>query len=163
MARYPYLVILGLGIGEECMPGDKQIVQRIATKAVIVNEQRQILILREATTYEEGTNVGRYQLPGGRLDLGESYTDGLKREIGEETGLTIEIGKPIYVGEWRPIIKGVQNHIIAIYFECKPLDRQVRLSDEHDDFKWVMPSEITQFDIIPPDDKVCLEYAASLN
>jgi 8-oxo-dGTP diphosphatase len=111
------------------MPSDP-IVQRIATKALIVNEKGQFLILREAKTYEEGTNIGRYQLPGGRLELGEAFTDGLKREVNEETGLKVEIGKPIYVGEWRPVIKGVQNQIVGIFFLCKPLSEDVRLSLE---------------------------------
>lgn len=144
------------------MTNDQQIVQRIATKALIVNDKGQILILREANTYEEGTNVGRYHLPGGRLNPGEAFTDGLKREVAEETGLEIEIGKPIYVGEWRPIIKGVQNQIVAIFFICKPLMSQVRLSEEHDDFQWVMPGDVSKFDIMSPEDKVFQEYVTSL-
>lgn len=76
------------------MPNDQQIVQRIATKALIVNYKGQMLILREASTYEEGTNVGRYHMPGGRLNPGEAFLEGLKREVDEETGLQIEIGEP---------------------------------------------------------------------
>jgi 8-oxo-dGTP diphosphatase len=144
------------------MSNDQQIVQRIATKALIVNEKGQCLILREANTYEEGTNVGRYHLPGGRLNLGEAFTDGLKREVDEEAGLEIEIGKPIYVGEWRPVIKGVQNQIVAIFFICKPLTSQVRLSEEHDDFQWVMPGDVSKFDIMSPENNVIQEYVTSL-
>src|SRR5476651_46059 len=121
------------------MPDNQQIIQRIATKALIINDKGQMLFLREASTYEEGTNIGRYHLPGGRLNPGEAFLDGLKREVDEETGLQVEIGKPIYVGEWRPVIKGVQNQIVAIFFMCKPLTENVRLSQEHDDYKWALP------------------------
>jgi 8-oxo-dGTP diphosphatase len=145
------------------MAEDQVIVQRIATKALIVNDKGQILILREASTYEEGTNVGRYHLPGGRLNLGEAFQDGLKREVDEESGLQIEIGKPIYVGEWRPVIKGVQNQIVAIFFICKPLTNKVRLSEEHDDYKWVPPDEIKKYDVMSPEDKVFEEYNKSLS
>ena len=144
------------------MSDDQAIVQRIATKALIVNDKGQVLILREASTYEEGTNVGRYHLPGGRLNPGEAFQDGLKREVDEESGLQIEIGKPIYVGEWRPVIKGVQNQIIAIFFVCKPLTSDVRLSEEHDDYKWVLPSDVKQYDIMSPEDKVFATYLESL-
>ena len=72
---------------------DNNIVQRIATKALIINEKSEILILREASSYEEGVRGGRYQLPGGRLNPGEAFLDGLKREVNEETGLKIDIGK----------------------------------------------------------------------
>lgn len=145
------------------MPDNQQIVQRIATKALIVNDKGQMLILREASTYEEGTNVGRYHLPGGRLNPGEAFLDGLKREVDEETGIQVEIGKPIYVGEWRPVIKGVQNQIVAIFFICNPLTENVRLSEEHDDFKWVLPDEVDNFDVMSPEDKVIEEYIKSLS
>lgn len=38
----------------------------VAAKAVVQNEEGKVLILREATTYEESTNVGKYDIPGGR-------------------------------------------------------------------------------------------------
>jgi len=144
------------------MTNNQQVVQRIATKALIVNNKGQILILREASTYEEGTNVGRYHMPGGRLNPGEAYLDGLMREVDEETGLRIEVGKPIYVGEWQPIIKGIQNQIIAIFFICKPLTENVQLSEEHDDFKWILPNEVEQYDVMSPEDKVIEEYIKSI-
>jgi 8-oxo-dGTP diphosphatase len=140
-----------------------QIVQRVATKALIVNEEGRILILREAKTYEEGTNIGRYHFPGGRLNPGEAFFDGLKREVDEETGLEIEIGKPIYVGEWRPIIKGVPNQIVAIFFICKPITSNIRLSEEHDDFQWVLPTEASNYDVMSPEDKVMEAYIDSLS
>ena len=140
------------------MSKDNNIVQRIATKALIINEKSEILILREASSYEEGVRGGRYQLPGGRLNPGEAFLDGLKREVNEETGLKIDIGKPIYVGEWRPIIKGVQNQIVAIYFICKAITTKVKLSNEHDDFKWVLQKDINKFDVVPPEDKLIQEF-----
>ena len=145
------------------MAKEQQILQRIATKALIVNDKGQFIILREADTYEEGTNTGRYHLPGGRLNIGEAFNDGLKREVHEETGIDIEIGKPIYVGEWRPTIKGVPHQIVAIFFICKPLATKVRLSEEHDDYQWIAPNEVSKFDIMSPEDKVIQEYVSSLN
>jgi 8-oxo-dGTP pyrophosphatase MutT (NUDIX family) len=144
------------------MSDNPQIVQRIATKALIVNDQGQLLILREASTYKEGTNVGRFHMPGGRLDPGEAFVDGLKREVSEETGLQIEIGRPIYVGEWHPVIKGVPHQIVAIFFVCKPLTSTVQLSDEHDDFTWILPEDAGNYDIMAPEDKVIEEYRKNL-
>jgi 8-oxo-dGTP diphosphatase len=145
------------------MPNDQPITQRIATKALIVDDKGRLLILREASTYQEGTNVGRYHFPGGRLNPGEAFLDGLTREVDEETGLKIEIGKPIYVGEWRPIINGVQNQIIAIFFICKAITKKVRLSEEHDNFVWIHPEETKNYDLMSPEDKVVEQYLASLN
>jgi len=129
------------------------IVQRIALKGVIVKDSK-ILILREAATYGDGTQRGRYHMPGGRLNIGENFEDGLRREIREETGLEVEIGQPIYVGEWRPIIKGLPNQIVGIFIVCKPRTTKVKLSSEHDDYKWIEPENAGQYDIMDPEDKV---------
>lgn len=134
------------------------IVQRIATKAVIVNADGEVLILREAQTYTDGTNIGRYHMPGGRIDPGEPFEDGLRREVIEETGLEIEIGKPLYVGEWYPVIHGVKHHIVAIFFTCTPKSEKITLSEEHDDYKWINPEDAGQYDLMTPEDKVVEAY-----
>lgn len=138
---------------------DQPVTQRIATKALIVNDNGQVLILREADTYEEGTNISRYGLPGGRIDPGEPFLEGLKREVYEETGLDIEVKNPLYVGEWWPVIKGNKNQIVAIFFVCKALNSNVKLSEEHDDFQWITPEQAADYDFMPPDDKVIKTYA----
>lgn len=131
--------------------------QRIACKAVIAKDGK-VLMLREASTYEEGTNIGRYHIPGGRINPGEPFLDGLTREIMEETGLKVEIGEPLFVGEWFPVIKGVQNQIVAMFFVCKPLSDDVKLSEEHDDYKWVTLEESSQLDVMDPEDKVLEKF-----
>src|SRR5258707_1775823 len=88
--------------------------QRIALKAIIINSAGKVLILREANTYQEGTNAGKYDVPGGRLEPGEVWSDGLIREVSEETGLKVELVKPIRVDECRPVINGVHNEIVGI-------------------------------------------------
>lgn len=133
---------------------------RVAAKAVIINSKGEVLLLREANTYKDGTNVGRYHFPGGRLDPGESYEDGLRREAKEETGLEVKPANPIYVGEWRPVIQGVPHQIIAIFTLCDTKSTDVNLSFEHDDFRWVNPKKY-DIDVMPPDDKVLETYANS--
>lgn len=129
-----------------------QIIQRIATKAVIVNSENKVLIVREASTYGDGTNHGRYHLPGGRLDPGEPFLMGLAREVREEVGLIVTIGPPVFVGEWSPVIKGQPHQIVGIFFRCIPKDaQQIALSEEHDDFAWVKLADLDAFDIMTPD------------
>jgi 8-oxo-dGTP diphosphatase len=127
------------------------ILQRVAAKAVLVNDEGKVLILREASTYQDGTNMGRYHLPGGRTEPGEKFFDALRREILEETGLAAEPLRPIYVGEWFPTIRGVRNHITAIFYACKASGSDVRLSDEHDKFVWIAPETYGDYDMMDPD------------
>jgi 8-oxo-dGTP diphosphatase len=132
-------------------------IQRIATKALIVQDGK-LLLLREAATYGDGTQRGRYQLPGGRVEIGEPFETALKREIMEESGLSVEIGQPFYVGEWHPVIKGEPNQIIGIFFVCVPTTHTVVLSDEHDDYKWVDFKNWQSYDVMDPEDKAIARY-----
>lgn len=127
---------------------------RVAAKAVIVNKKGELLLVREAVTYKEGTNIGRYHFPGGRLELGEVFLDGLRREVHEEVGLKIEPLYPLFIGEWWPVIKDVPHHIIAIFMVCRAKTLAVKLSDEHDHFVWLSPQAYKKYDIMPPDDEV---------
>lgn len=135
-----------------------EIVQRIAMKAVIVNGEGKVLLLREASTYKDGTNTGRYHMPGGRVEPGENFEVALRREVIEETGLEVEIQQPIFIGEWRPVIRGVQNQIVATFIVCKPKSDEVKLSEEHDDYKWVDPVSYTE-NVMTPEDEVLETYS----
>lgn len=130
------------------------IVMRVAAKGVVIYNGK-VLYLREASTYEEGTNTGKWHMPGGRINPGETYVEGLRREVREETGLEIsEIGLPVYVGEWHPVIKGVQNQIVALFSVCYVTSDAVQLSEEHDAFKWHDLHEKLDIPIMSPEDEV---------
>lgn len=134
------------------------IMQQIAMKAVIVKDSK-VLILREAATNGDGTQRGRYHMPGGRLEAGESFEAALHREVKEETGLEVAIDYPIYVGEWRPVIREVPHQIVGVFFVCTPTTNKITLSTEHDDFQWIEPKKRADFDIMTPEDKVIDRYA----
>lgn len=119
----------------------------VATKAFI-NYQGKILILRESNKYEDGTQAEKYDVPGGRLTPGEKFDDALKREILEETGLDVDIGKPFFVSEWRPNVRGEQWQIIGICFECFAKSDTVTLGNDHDAFEWIDPRHYDQYPII---------------
>lgn len=134
---------------------------RVAAKSVIINQKGEVLLIKEATTYDEGTNLGKYQIPGGRLNIGESYEDGLHREAKEETSLEIKPLYPIYVGEWHPIIKGVPHQIIAIFTVCEAITNDIKLSKEHDDYKWVNPAKLPKdITLTDPDPEVLKRYCS---
>lgn len=129
------------------------LVLHVAAKAVIINAKGEVLILREASaaTHPTNTKSGRYQLPGGRLKPGEGFEAGLRREVSEETGLDIAIGKPLLVGEWRPVVQGRPRQIIGVFVAARTNTKAVRISGEHDDYRWIDPANRIDYDIVPPD------------
>jgi len=116
-------------------------------KAFVVYDGK-VLILREADTYRDGTNKGKYDVVGGKVKPGERFSEGLKREVKEETGLDIKIGKPFHVEEWRPVVRGEPFHIVATFFECFADSDVVALSEDHDHYLWINPKEYKNYNII---------------
>lgn len=111
----------------------------VALKAFIERDGK-ILILREAGSYVDGTQIGKYDVPGGRLSPGENFMDGLKREVKEETGLDVAFGTPFHMGEWRPTVRGEEWHIVATFVRCQSLAGDVTLGPDHDRYEWIDPS-----------------------
>lgn len=128
------------------------IVLDVAAKAIIVNDKGEVLIVRESADHASNDKAGRYGLPGGRLEPGEVFFETLMREVYEETGLKVTIGRPLLVGEWRPTINGVPHQIVGMFMACRaPSGAAVKLSEEHDDYQWISPGGRAAFDIVEPD------------
>jgi len=126
-------------------------VLQVAAKAAIISPSGRILIVRESEMDENNTKVGQWGLVGGRLKPGETFSDGLNREVMEETGIEVTTIRPIYVGEWHPLIKGVEHQIIAIFMLCESRTEEIKLSNEHDEYKWIDPSKRLEYPMMEPD------------
>ena len=112
----------------------------IGVKALIKHEGK-VLILREAA-YDEGTNEGKWDIPGGRINPEEPILDGLAREVKEESGLEIEAGEVIGVFETFPTIKGEECHIVRIFYTATTASSEVLLSADHDACTWVTLADL---------------------
>lgn len=119
----------------------------VSMKAFVVHDGK-VLILRESAKDAERTQVGRYDVAGGRVKPGQRFDENLLREIREETGLAVDIGRPFHVDEWRPVVGGEPWQIVATFFECFAASDAVTLSDEHDDYQWIDPRDYQRFDLI---------------
>ncbi len=131
----------------------------VATKAFIVHNGK-ILILRESSKYEDGSNIGRYDVVGGRVKPGQGFKESLIREIKEETGLKVKIGKPFFVDEWRPVVGGKEWQIVGIFFECLSESNKVILGHDHDDYLWIDPKDYKKYNLI---EKLSSAFEAYLN
>ena len=137
----------------------------VAAKAFIVYNGK-VLNLRESSKYEDTTQTGNYDVPGGRVKPGERFDHGLLREVKEETGLEIKIGNPIAVSEWRPKVRGEDWQVVAIFFECFTKSNNVILSSDHDQYIWIDPKEYKKHNTIPTNwpafEAYCKKYGIML-
>ena len=80
----------------------------------IVADRGRLVVLRRATRMSY--RPGHWDLPGGHLTLGESFEECLAREVGEETGLAIEIEHAI------GLYKAPPDPYVQALFACRPAD-----------------------------------------
>lgn len=131
------------------------VVQRVAAKAFIRFNDK-FLLLREGAP--DGTQIGKYQIPGGMVELGEPFMDALLREVKEETGLTVRPIAPIMVDGWLPTLEGIKHQIVAVFYLCEAQSDKVVLSHEHDDFAWVSPDELSKYEVPHPVPELFAKY-----
>ncbi len=116
----------------------------VAVKAFILNEKGEVLLLREASSYADGTNIGRYDVPGGRIDSGESLNDALVREVREETGLLFEQSELVDVHDTFNQKGDEVWHIVRLFYKITSVRGEVALSEDHDEHIWVPVKEVVQ-------------------
>lgn len=133
--------------------------QFVATKVLIEHDDK-VLVLRESGKYVDGVHEGQYDVPGGRLAPGEPHDKALLREVKEETGLTISVGEPFAVTEWHPVVRGEQWQVVAIFFVAHSATDTVRLSEDHDDYKWINPKDYVSEGVIANMHDVFEKYLA---
>lgn len=94
----------------------------------VIKKKGKILILNDRR--------GRWTLPGGQIDKGETPQKGAGREVAEETGLQINIGNKKACT--KKYSKGKKK---AVVFSAKVKKDKVNLSHEHNGFKWISPKK----------------------
>jgi len=111
--------------------------------AVIVDQDQQVLLTKRCVPPFQGEWV----MPGGKIDLGEPIVAALKREVWEEVGLEVEVGRLIDVFEH--VTPGADNyHFIIIYYLCTPLYCDVNHNrDEVSEARWVKGEDLGQYKI----------------
>lgn len=109
---------------------------QLAASASIFRDGRLLLIRRAR---EPGR--GRYSLPGGRVEFGESLEHAVHREVAEETGLTIDIVG--FAGIRQVLPRDVQSgHYVVLSFAARWCSGEVVLNHEHDDAEWADPGDL---------------------
>ena len=110
---------------------------RIVTTGILKDKDLLLIVKRNEN---DDLFPGAWEFPGGHLEDGETLKDGLKRELKEEIGFTTEF-EPIITHYYDEVKEknGELVHDLEIDFiiNVDSSKINVKLSNEHCDYKWV--------------------------
>jgi 8-oxo-dGTP pyrophosphatase MutT (NUDIX family) len=113
---------------------------RVGCSAVIFDEKREKVLLTQRT------DNGRWCLPGGHMESGESAAEACEREVWEETGLKVHATRllGVYSNPDQLVIykDGNKAFFVVLNFEVQALEGEVGLSDETTAFGWFSLEEM---------------------
>lgn len=118
----------------------------IAVSAFVLNQAGELLMIRR-------TDNDLYALPGGQLELGESLSEAVTREVREETGLTVRVTE--LIGAYSN-----PNHVIAyddgevrqefsICFRGEPTGGELQTSSESKEVHWIPAQQLNSMQVHP--------------
>lgn len=116
---------------------------KILQKCLVFNKNK-ILLLQRAKDDSLG---GFWDLPGGNLEFLEEMEQAMKREVKEESGLVIRRLKK--VGMKEIVVKDNEKHFLVFIYSAEAKSNKVKLSLEHQNFKWVDRNELSKFNLSP--------------
>lgn len=82
----------------------------MAVDAVLVDRGKLLVVLRRHEPFR-----GQPALPGGFVELGETVADAVRREVREETGLELDLGR--LIGVYSDPDRDPRGHTISIAYE----------------------------------------------
>jgi ADP-ribose pyrophosphatase len=117
-----------------------------AASAVVIRD-RQILLVKRA--HEPGK--GQWSIPGGRIEVGETIHDAVRREVMEECGIEIEVVR--ILGAFDRIIRDadgrVRFHYVLIDVLAAAAGGEPRAGSDADECRWATREEMESLHITP--------------
>ncbi|ODU03204.1 MAG: NUDIX hydrolase [Pseudonocardia sp. SCN 72-86] len=101
----------------------------VAVAGVVVNDAGRVLVVQRRDN-------GRWEAPGGVLELGETFEKGVRREVEEETGVDVEVQR------LTGVYKNMKHGVVALVFRCRPIGGTRRETEESQQVEWLTAAEI---------------------
>jgi 8-oxo-dGTP diphosphatase len=113
----------------------------LAVSAAIIS-QGHVLLARRA----RGPALGVWTLPGGVVEAGETLIGALRREVEEETALSIE---PVALAGHREVLLRddsgrLARHFVILCFASRLVSGEIQLNDELAEARWLLPDELLE-------------------
>lgn len=118
----------------------------LSVGAVVISGEAVLLVRRG-----QEPRRGEWSLPGGAVEVGETLVAAVQREVFEETGLLVDVGRLVEVldriytdGDGR-----VEYHYVLIDYACQPIAGQLEAGSDALDVRWVVRTELSLFGLTP--------------
>jgi 8-oxo-dGTP diphosphatase len=127
----------------------KEDIFHIGVKALIRNDEGKILLLQVNKQQLVGEDRSYWDIPGGRIQRGDTVEETLRRELREETGITtVKRAMPLAMVLSNIRIPqrdgGDVGLVLSVYVCDVGVVGDVTLSKEHIAYKWATPSETAE-------------------
>ena len=118
----------------------------VGVGSVVVDSGRVALVRRSKEPLK-----GKWSIPGGALEIGETLRECAAREAREETGLEVEVEEILEVFDSiHPDRDGrAQYHYVLIDFLCRPVGGELCAGGDAVDARWVAAGELAALDLSP--------------
>lgn len=121
------------------------------TAAILTRSDGRVLLARRRPGLR---HAGGWEFPGGKLEAGETPSQGLAREMREEFGIEIAI-----TGFYARIEHRYAHVTVELLcYTARWSGQELTLCD-HDRIAWALPQELPAFDLLPADVPVALRLA----
>lgn len=102
----------------------------VSAGAAVIREDGRMLAIKRADN-------GEWVLPGGIVELDEDPRDTVRREVLEETGVTVE------PGQLTGVYKNMRLGVVSLVFRCRPLSGAGQPTAEATEVAWLDSTEVT--------------------
>lgn len=101
----------------------------VSVAGIVVRGDHRILVIRR-------DDNGHWEAPGGVLELDESFEDGVRREVLEETGLKVTVQR------LTGVYKNLKQGIVALVYRCSPAAGDTHPTAEAREVRWMAKEEV---------------------
>ena len=115
--------------------------------AAIIIHNGQILCMQRGQAKQDYISY-KYEFPGGKIELGETRTEALRRELKEEMNIEVKIAEEDY---FMTINHSYPDFELTMHSYICHVDTKEFVRKEHIDHQWVIPQELNTLEWVPAD------------